>query len=42
MADGLTSLEDEIHRVYPNLKFQKCAVHKIRQILKNTRPKRQS
>lgn len=39
VADGLSSLEDEIHHVFPEAQFQKCVVHKMRNILKNTRPK---
>ena len=39
IADGLSDLEDEIHRVFPGTYFQKCAVHKMRNILKKTRPK---
>lgn len=39
VADGLSNLEDEIHRVFPGSQFQKCVVHKMRNILKKTRPK---
>jgi len=39
VADGLTGLENEVHRVFPMADFQKCAVHKIRSILNKTRPK---
>lgn len=39
IADGLKGLEQEIHRVFPAAKFQKCAVHKMRNILNKTRPK---
>ena len=39
VADGLSGLEQEIHRVFPNSKFQKCVVHKMRNILNKTRPK---
>jgi putative transposase len=39
IADGLTNLEDEIHRVFPGAQFQKCVVHKMRNILNKTRPR---
>ena len=39
VADGLIGLEEEIHRVFPDCQFQKCVVHKIRNILNKTRPK---
>lgn len=39
IADGLSNLEDEIHRVFPGSHFQKCVVHKMRNILNKTRPK---
>ncbi len=39
VADGLNSLENEVHRVFPATRFQKCAVHKMRNILNKTRPK---
>lgn len=39
VADGLSGLEDEVHRVFPKSLFQKCAVHKMRNILNKTRPK---
>ncbi len=39
VADGLSGLEDEVHRVFPGTDFQKCVVHKMRNILKKTRPK---
>jgi len=39
VADGLSNLEDEIHRVFPGAQFQKCVVHKMRNILNKTRPK---
>lgn len=38
VADGLSGLEQEVHRVFPNSQFQKCAVHKMRNILNKTRP----
>src|SRR3989339_78348 len=39
VADGLSDLENEIHRVFPGAHFQKCVVHKMRNILNKTRPK---
>lgn len=39
VADGLPGLEEEIHCLFPGTQFQKCVVHKMRNILKNTRPK---
>ena len=39
VADGLKDLEDQIHHIYPNADFQKCAIHKIRNVLLKTRPK---
>jgi len=39
VADGLIGLEDEVHRAFPGTRFQKCAVHKMRNILNKTRPK---
>ena len=39
IADGLKGLEQEIHRAFPKSKFQKCVVHKMRNILNKTRPK---
>ena len=39
IADGLKGLEQETHRIFPKAKFQKCVVHKIRNILNKTRPK---
>jgi len=39
VADGLLGLENEIAKVYPKTLFQKCAVHKMRNILNHTRPK---
>lgn len=39
VADGLSGLENEIHRVFPKAKFQRCVVHKMRNILNKTRPK---
>jgi transposase-like protein len=39
VADGLTGLEDEILGLFPGAEFQKCVVHKMRNILKKTRPR---
>jgi len=39
VADGLPYLEDEVHKHFPASKFQKCVVHKIRNLLNKTRPK---
>ncbi len=39
VADGLVGLENEVHRVFPEASFQKCVVHKMRNILNKTRPK---
>jgi len=39
VADGLVGLENEVHRVFPKAHFQKCVVHKMRNILNKTRPK---
>ncbi|MBI4272751.1 transposase [Candidatus Uhrbacteria bacterium] len=38
VADGLSGLEQEVHRVFPGSTFQKCVVHKMRNILNKTRP----
>ena len=38
IADGLPNLEDKIHQYYPKAIFQKCVIHKQRQILLKTRP----
>lgn len=38
VADGLSGLEEEVHRVFPDSQFQKCVVHKMRNILNKTRP----
>ena len=39
IADGISGLEEEIHQIFPGTKFQKCVVHKMRNILNKTRPK---
>ena len=44
VADGLAGLEDEIAKVYPsaNTEFQKCVVHKYRNVLRKVLPKDKS
>lgn len=42
VADGLTGLEEETIRVFPGSQFQKCVVHKMRNILNKTRPQDKS
>lgn len=39
IADGLNGLEHEIHQYFPGTVFQKCVVHKMRNILNKVRPK---
>ncbi|MBI3458779.1 transposase, partial [Candidatus Azambacteria bacterium] len=39
VADGIQYLEDEVLKVYPQADFQKCVVHKIRNVLNKTTPK---
>ncbi len=39
VADGLAYLEDEVAKVYPETEFQKCVVHKMRNVLNKTAPK---
>ena len=39
VADGLENLEEEVLKVYPKTNFQKCVVHKMRNILNRTAPK---
>lgn len=39
VADGLQGLEDEVHKNFPGTVFQKCVVHKMRNILNKVRPK---
>lgn len=39
VADGIQGLEDEIMKQYPVADFQKCVVHKMRNILNKARPK---
>lgn len=42
IADGLPLLEEEIHKHLPGSEFQKCVVHKMRNVLNRTRPKHKS
>ncbi len=42
VADGIKGLENKIHKLFPMAQFQKCVVHKQRQILRKTRPKEKS
>ena len=39
VADGIQGLEDEILKLFPKAEFQKCVVHKMRNVLTKTRPK---
>ena len=39
IADGIKGLEDKFLELYPKGEFQKCVVHKQRNILRKTRPK---
>lgn len=39
VADGIQFLEDEVLRVYPKCDFQKCVIHKMRNILNKVAPK---
>ena len=39
VADGIKYLEDEVLKVYPETDFQKCVVHKMRNVLVKTAPK---
>ena len=39
VADELKGLENKVHGLFPEAKFQKCVVHKERQILRKTRLK---
>jgi len=39
IADGISYLEDEVFKVYPNALFQKCVVHKMKNVLNKTSPK---
>lgn len=39
VADGLNYLEDELAKIYPDAEFQKCVIHKMRNILNKVSPK---
>ena len=39
VADGLKGLEDEVHKHFPGTVFQKCVLHKMRNLLNKVRPK---
>lgn len=39
VADGLKGLEEEVHKHFPKATFQKCVVHKMRNVLNVIRPK---
>jgi len=39
VADGITGLEDEVLGIFPKAQFQKCVVHKMRNVLRKARPK---
>ena len=39
VADGIKGLEDEVMKYYSQADFQKCAVHKMRNVLNKVRPK---
>lgn len=39
VADGIQGLEDELMKQYPQALFQKCVIHKMRNILNKIRPK---
>ena len=39
IADGVKGLQDEVHTIFPGTKFQKCVVHKRRNITNKVRPK---
>lgn len=39
VADGIQYLEDEVLKIYPDADFQKCVVHKMRNVLNRTSPK---
>jgi putative transposase len=38
IADGLPYLENEVHKFFPGSQFQKCVVHKMRNVLNKVRP----
>jgi putative transposase len=37
VADGLTGLEDVVHKEFPETDFQKCCIHKIRNVMLRAR-----
>ena len=39
VADGLTGMEDVVHKLFPNTDFQKCVIHKMRNVMLKIRPK---
>lgn len=39
VMDGLTGLDEAVHRVYPKAEIQRCIVHKIRSSIRNIRKK---
>ena len=39
VADGIKYLENEVFKIYPQAEFQKCVVHKMRNILNRVAPK---
>jgi transposase-like protein len=39
VADGLKGLEDSIHQEFPGADFQKCVIHKIRNVVNKVRPR---
>lgn len=39
VADGITGMEDAVKEEFPAVEFQKCVVHKERNILNSVRPK---
>lgn len=42
VADGLNHLENEVHKHFPGASFQKCVVHKMRNVINKVRPKEKS
>jgi transposase-like protein len=39
VADGIKGFEDEVHKYFPGTLFQKCVLHKMRNVLNKIRPK---
>ena len=39
VMDGLTGLDDAVHRVYPKADIQRCIVHKVRNAIRSVRKK---